>query len=560
MFFKTTKAKKSEYIQIVESYRENGKPKHRVLFSLGKADVIANNLSFQKLAKKLLKLTNAKDKSFNSSKSIMDCSEGELKNWGYKIYRILWEKFELNQLFEIIQENKNRLKLNIDNTSFLMTVQHLLRPLSKLATYEYQTNFLNYDSVKLNHLYRCLDILCEKKEEIEKYLCNKNKNLFNMKIDIVFYDVTTFYFESVESDGIRKNGYSKDGKFNEVQVVLGLLVDTEGRPIGYELFEGNTFDGNTLSKCLESLEKKFGIRKVIIVADKGINGKLNLKLIKERGYDYIVAARIKNMPESIIKIMKDETGYKKIYTKEESEKENNEKSNYIFKYKVIDYKNFYNDKATKTKYKLDEKLIITYSPTRAEKDKKDRDRLIEKAKKLLENPSQIKVQNKRGGKKYLKEESTRSKWVLDKSLIEKDSLFDGYYGIQTSEKKMESTEVINAYHKLWKIEESFRIMKTTLESRPIFVWTDKRIKGHFVICFLAFLLERTLEIKLMNNKINISPEKIRKALNSLSFFMVDVKGEKYLIKNKLDEYASKILKAFKIPSPKNITLLKEFNI
>lgn len=182
--------------------------------------------------------------------------------------------------------------------------------------------------------------------------------------------------------------FSKANKINEVQIVLGMLTDCEGRPIGYELFPGNTFEGKTLEAALEAIGKRFGIRNIIIVADRGINNKLNLKQIVDKGYGYIVASRIKNLNKEVKNKIFTENDYK-ILTEE----------NGIVKYKVIDYINKF--KHEKQIFELTEKLVITHSEKRAAKDKKDREKLLEKAEFLLTNKSKIKAGNKRGGKKYL---------------------------------------------------------------------------------------------------------------------------------------------------------------
>ena len=206
-----------------------------------------------------------------------------------------------------------------------------------------------------------------------------------------------------------------------------------------------------------------------------------------------------------------------------------------------------------------ERLIVTYSSKRADKDAFDRERLIKKAMKLLEKPSTINGLNKRGGKKYLTEVgSNHTSWQLDLDMIEKDSKFDGYYCIQTSEDNLEPFQIMEAYHNLWRIEESFRIMKSTLEVRPVFHYTEKRIKGHFVLCFLAFLLLRTLEIKLRDKYISIT--NIKEALNSFTVTKFTLRGEELLLKNKTNAVAKAIRRALNIKDIKNITPLKEFTI
>jgi len=420
-----------------------------------------------------------------------------------------------------------------------MGVQHLLDPKSKLSTYSHQNRYIGLKEIKLQHLYRSLDLLSESKEILEEEIFYQNRYLFNMQVDVVFYDVTTFAFESVRKDSLRDFGFSKDAKFKEVQVVMGLLIDREGRPIGYELFSGNTFEGKTLEVSLDKLKKRFTIGKVIIVADRGINSKINLMHIKDKGYDYIFASRIKNMKKNIKEEIFNKEGY--------------QDSDGI-SYKIIDYLNRVNKN-----YELPENLIITYSPKRAQKDRADRERLIKKAKTLLNNKSYITASNKRGGKKYLKG-SKDIHWALDEEAIKKDEIFDGYYGIETSEKNLTAEDVLKAYHALWKIEESFRIMKTTLLVRPVFHWTEPRIKGHFVICFLAFLLERTLEFKIKKANLEASPQKIQEVLNSMNFAEVKIEKSKFLIKTKFDSLGSKILRLLHIKSPKNLTPTSELSL
>jgi transposase len=376
--------------------------------------------------------------------------------------------------------------------------------------------------------------LAEHKEEIEKQIFLKNSTLFNQKIDVVFYDVTTYYFESNKADEFKDFGFSKDNKINEVQVMMGLLIDLEGRPIGYELFPGNTFEGNTLEKSLDKLKKRFNINKVIIVADRGLNSKLNFKKIKDKGYEYIVGSKLKSMPANIKKEALDLSSY--IYMT----KKHDENS---LKYKVIEYINH-----VKTKdeiIKLKERIICTYSPKRAEKDKKDRERLIEKAKELLDTPS--KLTNKRGAKKYI--DSTIENPLLDENKIQKDAKWDGIYGIQTSTENLSVEEIETAYHQLWKIEESFRVLKTNLEARPIFHWTERRIKGHFMLCFIAFLLERTLELELNKNKISYSVERIRVSLSALELSILNMEDKQYILRSKPDELAKSIFKTLKIKLP-----------
>lgn len=535
MFIKTSKSHGREYVQIVESYREEGKIKHRTKVNLGRLDLLQGNESIQNLGRRLLELSEGANKLVD----IMNASQAKILNWGYKVYEKIWNNFELPKIFKEVKETR-KITYDIEAVCFRMVIQHLLDPKSKLGTYEEQDRYANLPRVSLQHFYRSLDVLAQEKEKIEQKLFDRNMTLFNMKVDVVFYDVTTFSFESVKRDSLRDFGYSKNGKFNEVQVVLGLLIDSEGRPIGYELFSGNTFDGKTMVKALEILEKRFNIHNVIIVADRGLNNKKNLKHIVDKGYGYIVASRLKSLPHPVTEKALDPEGFTSIDDNEED-----------IRFKVMDHKNIFKDKGETIE--LDESLVITYSSKRAKKDMADLNRFVEKATKLLNNKGQITSSQKRGGRKYLKAtKKAPVKWSMDTKAIERDKSFAGYYGIQTSEKNMSPKDILNAYHSLWKIEESFRIMKSTLEVEPVFVWTEQRIKGHFMMCFIAFLLERTLEFQLKRYGHTASPKKIRKALNALNYAEIEIEDEPYYVKTKAPSLSNKILRSLRIASPKNV--------
>jgi transposase len=551
MYIKVTKAGKYEYVNIVRSFRENGKVKHEVLFNLGRRDEIENNPAFQRMAKRLAELSGLSD----IRKDMDECSQAIIRNWGYIVYKRIWKDLDMDNCLEHIRRKSSKAEFSLAKTSFLMVLQHLLEPRSKLGTFEHQERYAKLTKLELQHLYRSLDILSENKDSIEEYIFGQNYNLLNMTIDVVFYDVTTFAFESVEQDELRDFGYSKDNKYNEVQVVMGMLIDCDGCPIGYELYKGSTFDGKTMAGALENLKRRFGIRHVVIVADRGLNSKVNLKLIHDAGYGYIVASRIKNMSWKVQQQVLDSAGYSDIAgpCRQDGKREQ-------LRYKILDYVNKIEDERGE-EHELREHLIVTYSEKRAQKDRADRERLIEKAKKLVEDPGKIKASIKRGGRKYLKKESEEvsEHWMIDEDKIRQDERFDGYYGIQTSELEMKPNDILAAYHTLWKIEESFRIMKSTLEVRPIFHWTEKRIKGHFVICFLAFLLERKLEQQLHKSGIeDASPERIREALNRMEFAEVDLKGQSFYIKTKGTELSNKILNAMHIQPPKNFFPVSEF--
>lgn len=551
MFLKSTTSKGNTYLQIVQSYRENNEIKHKVIANLGRLDTLLAN-GLENIVKSLNKYLPNKE---NPNKlDITTLEEKARVNYGYIVYKTLWEKYSITELLKSLIINK-RIKYELIEIVFSLVINRLLEPSSKLYHYNHRQHYLaTDDESKLHDIYRSLKVLSDNKEEIQKDIFEKNKNLFNMKVDIVLYDVTTFHYESQKVDELRNYGFSKANKINEVQVVMGLLVDTEGRPIGYELFSGNTFDGKTMIKVLQKLKEKYELNQIIIVADKGLNSKINLKEIKDAGFDYIVSARIKNMTKKVQEEIISENDYEKIETGKEEE---------VYKYKVIghEYKFNYEEKdkderiIAREKISLTEKLVCTYSSLRARKDQNDRLRGIEKAQKIIECQDVSYLNKKKGFKRYIKEEGKEEKkkiLKLDMGKIKNEERFDGYYAIQYSKIDMSPLEVINKYHSLYKVEESFRILKTTMETRPIYLRNKEHIEGHFVICFIAFLLERELELRLKNQEIEYSAEKIKEALNSLEFSKIEIENQIFYMKSKCQSLASKIMECLRIKKPSNL--------
>lgn len=528
MFTRIVKAKGKEYLVIVESFWDGKRVRQRNIGSLGNIEKLRESGKLEKLASALLRY--CKEKKYWDITTI---EEKDRKRWGaVRVYRKIWDEFRMDKLWEEVL-GRRKVEFDLWSVVFLMVLDRLMDPKSKLRSFQEQDRYYGVKRNKLQHLYRGLDILAESKEKVEKYLFAQNVNLFNMKVDIVFYDVTTLYFESVKEDTLRKMGFSKDGKFKEVQVMLGLLQDMEGRPVGYDIFPGNSFEGDTLSKALKKMKDKFQINKVIVIGDQGLLSKKNIGMIKIKKYQYIVGGRIKNMAKRIKEEILRKDGYKVI--REEEGKE-------ILRWKKI---------------KLDnEDLICSWSEERARKDKKERENLVEKARKMIEE-GKVMGKVKRGPLRFV-EIVSNSTPTLSDSKIKEDEKWDGYFGIRTNCGNLGEKELLRLYHQLWRIEESFRIFKTHIEARPMFHWTPKRIEGHLVLCFISFLLERSLEIKLRKEGIQYSPEKIRKALDSLQFSEVEIEGRKFFIRSPVEGLANQILRVMKIKVPPNFGVFENF--
>ena len=364
MFIKTTRAKNYEYIKLVEAYWEDGRSKQRVLYNFGRSDLIKKDESFLRVVRRLCEIAGIpsgdKGNQKEESTDFGDCSEATIYNYGYAAYLHLWRKLDIEGVLQEAQYG-TKISYSLSRTVFLMALQHLLEPRSKLSTYKEQQRYFGMDEVSLHHMYRALDYLSEKKEEIETGLFQYNYIRTNKTVDVVFYDVTTIHFESVIADELRDFGFSKNCKFNEVQVVMGMIIDSEGLPVGYELFKGNTFDGKTMIGALTNIKKRFGINRVIIVADRGLNSKGNLNLIKEAGYGYIMATKVKGSSKDLQEKMLCDTDFTNITDKD---------GNLTLRYKAIEHENIFKDE-NKALHRLQENIVVSYSPKRAKKDAAD---------------------------------------------------------------------------------------------------------------------------------------------------------------------------------------------
>jgi hypothetical protein len=417
MFIKRTHSKNFTYLSIAETYRDGGKVKHRIIAPLGREDELKKDLTLERLVSSIMRVSGVElptptGQADNADElvSLKDISEKSRRIWGpVKVYRKIWDELGLSTILGDTCRSAQR-DFDIAETTFLISLSRLMRPSSKLKVYQQQERYLGIDPTKLHHLYRALDHLAAAKEKIEGAVYERQRDLFSLTIDVVFYDVTTLHFESVQSDELRNFGYSKDAKFGEVQVVVGLLVDTEGRPVGFDVYPGNTFEGHTLKSALTKLKKRFNIGKVIVVADRGINSKINLNCIKEMGYDYIVGSRLRNLPKSYHKEIQNRHDYEPF---SEGADDTTERS----LYKIIQYDNkvvVEDDLGNKSSKCLKEIILCTWSPTRARKDSFDRERLIKKAHDLVASPS--KIYTKKGSRRFINAD-TPDKLSIDQNRI-----------------------------------------------------------------------------------------------------------------------------------------------
>jgi len=373
-------------------------------------------------------------------------------------------------------------------------------------------------NLNLQNVYRMMDKLDEEAcEKIQRNAYQTVADLFGGKIDVIFFDATTLYFESFTEDELKQNGFSKDHKFGQSQVLLALMVTQQGMPIGYEVFPGSTYEGHTLIPILQSVKEKYDLGKVVFVADSGLLNTKNLQAMDDAGFKYIVGARLRKMKSDL---------QKKIHNID----------NYT-------YDEDRDDKLRLASFELESgnKLFVSHSTKRARKDAHDREKAIEKLKKKLrksKNPKEL-ISNK-GNNKFLKIEGNAEIQLDDEKCVAA-AVWDGLHGVITNDSELSAERALKQYRGLWQVEESFRITKHDLKVRPIYHWTPNRIRAHLAISFMAFTCVRHLEYRVALQHKKLSPETIRRALIRVqSSILVDTKKQKYAIPSQVGQDARKI--------------------
>jgi len=383
----------------------------------------------------------------------------------------------------IARPSRNKATVDIFKNIVLARVAN---PVSKIAT----VDMLEEDfgvTLDLDRVYRMMDGLDEPAiERLKKITYQNSLNLLGTKIDVIFYDATTVYFESFTEDELKKNGFSKDHKHNQPQVLLALMVTTDGLPIDYEIFPGDIYEGHTLIPALTKIRKKYDIDRIVFVADSAMLSKDNIKCLEDlekHNLSYIVGARLKNMAAPL-------------------------------KDKILNSRNYRKVKAGYSIAEItdgDRKIIVSYSESRARKDTSDRKKAIAKLiKKLNRSKSAKSHLQGHGYRKYLKVEG-KSRVALDEAKIASDAKWDGICGVVTNS-NLSPVEILSKYNDLWNVEAAFRVTKHDLKVRPVYHWKPRRIAAHIAICFAAYALVKHLEYRVRLQYRKLSIEKIRYTL------------------------------------------------
>ena len=600
MYVKQSISHGKTYLSIVEGYRINGKVRQKTIKKLGYLDDLKKLFDdpiahFKKVAKEMNKEEIKEFTIKNLNTKTIDASS-KSKNLGYVALREIFKELGLSEFIK--EKNENiKFKFVLDKIFSLLVFSRILYPGSKKETFEKKDRFFeNFDGFSLKDIYRALDYFPSFKEEIETLLWENTKDKYNRNTDNLFYDCTNYYFEINYNDtdlvdeegnilekGYRKRGPEKNHRPDPI-IEMGLLMDSTNLPISYDLFPGNESEKLSLLPITRRTKRNCKLGRTIIVADKGLNTSRNIFFLAGRNHSsnldgYIYAQSVRGASEEFKKWVLNQKDYiEEPVLKSDGKPEQfrqmifdddkfkgYEKRDTIFKHKSRIYPKeitiVVNEKANKKEtITTDQKQMVYYSQKYADKQKRDRNQMIERAKDLISNPKKYTKLTANGAATYINNikfdkttgvvaDGLHLSLKLDK--IAEEEKYDGYYAIVTSELDMSDKELRYRYCMLSKIEETFKISKTELNTRPVLVWTKEHIEAHFLTCFVALVITRLLEKKL-NNKYSI-----HKIIESLKNYNSTLIEHDLCLQNYSDEIIKDIEKIFNIDFSRKYLTLSE---
>ena len=524
------------YLSIVDGYRINGKVKQKVIQKYGYLDELEklhDNVD-NYLNDELIRLKKELQTKFilTIDKSLDNDFNDDTFNVGYAYLKKIFQDLNIASVLKDKQYSGN-MEYSLTKACELLTYSRIIDPGSIKYIYEHKNQFFEPFDLSLDDLYRCLKPLVECKEEIFKAIWDSTKDKYNRDASTSYYDCTNYYFEIEYDDpdvtndkgeiikkGLRKRGPEKNHRPDPI-VEMGLLLDKNGFPISYNLFSGNTSEKETLVPEIRKIKKRHNIDKVIVVADRGLNCSDNM--IKIAGIDldkknrdgYVYGQSVRGADKEF----KEWVLSGNYITEKIIDDNGNE---VIFKHKSRIYpKKMYvtrddkgltkNGNKRKQTITVDQKQMVYYSQKYADKQKRDRQMVIEKAKDLIKNPSAYTRATSYGAAGYVnnikfdKETgiiTNASELTLNEDKINEDAKFDGYYSIVTSEENLSDLELRNIYKGLTKIEETFKITKSEFDARPVNVRLEDHIDAHFLTCFISLVIIRIIQSEI-NNKYTI---------------------------------------------------------
>ena len=519
------------YLSIEKGYRDKdtGQPRAKTIQSLGYLDVLKKEYDdpiahFKEIARKMTKEENTERKltlSIYMNEKLPPITDNR-KNFGYAAILKIYHELGLDVFFKNKSRHEN-FEYNPNSIMIMLIVSRLLSPGSKKKAFEKKDRYFERFNFSLADVYRSLSHFSKVATEFQRYLNSQIAAKYGRNTKTIYYDVTNFYFETDDTDEFRKLGLSKEKRRDPI-VQMGLAMDADGIPLHYELFPGNTVDKETFRPVIGEVRRNYDTGRVIVVADMGIITGDNIFYLqgKEKGKNfngYVFSFSVRGGTKAFKEFVLSDEGY--VGSDGKPTDKNTE-----FKVKsrrIARDINVTLPSGKKVKKTVYEKQVVFWARKYALKARAEREEVLKKAHELAANPQKYTKATSYGAAKYVKnlkfDEKTgeilevKEHPVFDSAKVAEEERYDGYYAIVTSELDMSDTEVIETYRGLWEIEETFRITKGVLETRPVYVSLQDHINAHFLTCFIALTIMRIIQRK--TGKL-YSAEKIVECLNKIS--------------------------------------------
>jgi len=536
MYLQVGNNKGRKYLSIVQGYRDplTKKVRHKTIKSLGYLDDLAKEhqdpiAHFKAVAEEINKEAALEKEPVRfeiDPQEQLTENPANRKNIGYAALSKLYHELDLH-IFFYNHSRSFKSEFNTNNIMKLLVFSRILAPASKKKTYSQKERYFENFDFSLGDIYRCLTQVVTFKDSLQLHLHRQMKLKFNRSTELVYYDVTNYYFEIDEQDELRKKGVSKEHRPDPI-VQMGLLMDTKGVPISYDLFPGNTNDCETLLPVLSKVKSDYRVGRLIVVADKGVNTADNIAFSLAKGDGYVYSQTVRGANRELKDYVLDSSGYREL-------SEDYKIKSRLYPREIA----VSNVKGGRSKVLIDEKQVVFYSSDYDRKAKADREPALLKALDLAKNPAKYNKATSYGAAKYLKNLvfdpktgaiiTAKQKPVFDEHKLREEEKFDGYYAIVTSEWQKSDEEIIEIYRGLWQIEDAFKVTKSDLKTRPVYLSRQDHIKAHFLICFVALVIARLLVLRL-GNKFSIP--KIVESLNRASGSLFE---ENWFVFNHTDE-------------------------
>lgn len=539
MFLRSITIKGVTRLYFYESYYENGRTKQKCIENLGRLDELQKR--FDDPVSHFKKVAEEKNAEQNTSRktsvpidlsSTMSTSEDNLRNVGYAVLKDLYKQLELDKFWKLVLR-KTSIQYDLEAVFRLLVFSRILYPGSKRDTFlNKAAYFEDMDGFSLKDTYKALDVFDQYDEQLQKWIYSHSSKICERDMSVSYFDCTNYYFDIGRSDmdTFDDDGRPVDGKGNPAEikyrkrgpeknhrpdpiVEMGLLMDKNGIPLAFDLFPGNESEKVHMRPIINRVKSQFGSGRVIFVADRGLNTSDNIYFLNgdnkadhnpRDGYVYGQSVRGADA-EFKAWVLKGDYKTEKLTDDDGREVTFTHKSRIHPKTIQVNTTVPGQKKKRKKSVSIDQKQMAYYSEKYAKKQKHDRDIMVARAKDLIKHQKKYDKITAAGSGAYIQniafDKSTGEiiesrELVLDEAKIAEEEKYDGYYSIVTSELKMSDHEMRETYRGLARIEETFKISKTEFESRPVFVWTNEHIEGHFATCFTALVLIRLLQSKL----------------------------------------------------------------